>query len=523
MTFPAAGHRKGGPSFSGPARTKAAKTSVKRKWAAFAAALCACAVLGGCASVTGETVRPAMTGRERIFEGWGTSLCWWANRIGYSDSLSQKAADLFFGPEGLCLNIMRYNIGGGDDPSHNHITRTDSDVPGWYSWDEAEGKYVFDPTADFRQLNVLARCHAAAGSGAMVEAFSNSPPYYMTVSGCSSGNAIAGRDNLREDAVEDFADYLCSAAAWLKNEMGLNVVSLSPMNEPDTAYWGALSPKQEGCHFDAGESQSRLIAACGKKMEEYGLDGVIVAASDETDTGRQLDEYRSYTPEARAVIGRINTHTYGTSRAELLAKTCREDGMALWMSETDGGETFGKGAGEMGAGLWLGRKIISDFARLDPSAWVLWQVIDTHISRDGVGGRKDSGMPDVTGGYWGTATADHDRGEIVLTQKYYVLGQFSRYIRPGMRVFACGEDLLCALGDGKIVLVAVNAGGRKPLRVDLSAFGPVSGPVAAVRTSGSMKNGEHWQRLDPLEADGTGFDAVLAPSSVTTFVIEGSF
>ena len=33
------------------------------------------------------------------FEGWGTSLCWWANRIGYSDVLAQKAADLLFNAE----------------------------------------------------------------------------------------------------------------------------------------------------------------------------------------------------------------------------------------------------------------------------------------------------------------------------------------------------------------------------------------------------------------------------------------
>ena len=33
----------------------------------------------------------------RPFEGWGTALCWWANRIGYSDELAQKSADLFFG------------------------------------------------------------------------------------------------------------------------------------------------------------------------------------------------------------------------------------------------------------------------------------------------------------------------------------------------------------------------------------------------------------------------------------------
>ena len=65
-----------------------------------------------------------------------SSLCWWANRLGYSDTLAQLAADVVFGPAGLHLNIMRYNIGGGDDPAHKHITRTDSAVPGWLYLDE---------------------------------------------------------------------------------------------------------------------------------------------------------------------------------------------------------------------------------------------------------------------------------------------------------------------------------------------------------------------------------------------------
>ena len=34
-----------------------------------------------------------------IFEGWGTSLCWWANRIGYSDALTRLAAEAFCDPE----------------------------------------------------------------------------------------------------------------------------------------------------------------------------------------------------------------------------------------------------------------------------------------------------------------------------------------------------------------------------------------------------------------------------------------
>ena len=64
---------------------------------------------------------------DGIFEGWGTSLCWWANRVGYSDSLAKQTGELFFGDTGLRMNIARFNIGGGDNPSHNHITRTELD------------------------------------------------------------------------------------------------------------------------------------------------------------------------------------------------------------------------------------------------------------------------------------------------------------------------------------------------------------------------------------------------------------
>ena len=95
------------------------------------------------------------------FVGWGTSFCWWANRIGYSDTLTQQAAQAFYDKEqGLGLNIIRYNVGGGDDPEHDHITRTDSDMPGYAinpSYDEATGEYMweYDWSADANQRNVL--------------------------------------------------------------------------------------------------------------------------------------------------------------------------------------------------------------------------------------------------------------------------------------------------------------------------------------------------------------------------------
>ena len=83
-------------------------------------------------TIAKENFSPTNNG---VFEGWGTSLCWWANRVGFSEKLTKESGRLFFSKDGLGINIMRYNIGGGDDPSHDHIQRTDSAVPGWLKWD----------------------------------------------------------------------------------------------------------------------------------------------------------------------------------------------------------------------------------------------------------------------------------------------------------------------------------------------------------------------------------------------------
>lgn len=457
------------------------------------------------------------------FEGWGTSLCWWANRVGYSDKLAQKTADLFFSEDGLGLNIMRYNIGGGDDPSHKHITRTDSDVPGWLVWNEKKGEYVYDYKADKDQLNVLQRAVKAAGDDAIVEVFSNSPPYFMTKSGCSSGGRDGNVNNLKDDCYEDFAEYLAHVTDYIQNEMGIKVASVAPMNEPNTNFWWYGSNKQEGCHFDAGESQSKIIELTYEALKKNDLPNVIVSASDETSTELQINEYLSYSDKAKAAIGRINTHTYNPSRIGELGQLAKDEGFNMWMSEVDGNGTAGTNAGEMGAALWLSEKIIGDINALSPSAWVLWQVIDKHICKEGYKGRQDSGMIDITQGFWGTAVADHDNCDVVLTQKYYAFGQFTKYIRPGSTIIHCGGDSLAAYNpkDKSLSIVIINKSDKdKKANISLSQFDSVGDTVHATRTSGSMENGEHWSPLDDIYTYGKGFVTDIKGNSVTTFVVE---
>lgn len=459
---------------------------------------------------------------DGVFEGWGTSLCWWANRIGYSDVLAQKAAELLFdATHGLGMNIARYNIGGGDDPSHNHITRTDSMMPGFWKMDEATGNPVFDGSQDENQRNVLLRIMEVCGSELIVEAFSNSPPYYMTESGCSSGANNAGTNNLRADQVEAFAEYLAQVALYYKEQYGVTFQSMSPMNEPNTLYWEAFSPKQEGCHVSPGESQSALLIATKKALEAKGLGEILIVGTDETSTSLAASSYKQLSEEAKRILSRIDTHTYKANRMEELQALAAENGKNLWMSEVDGDGALGKHSGEMGAGLWLANKMISDIQGLMPSAWILWQGIDNHISSEGYMGNQDSGMPNLSSGYWGLTVVDHDNKQILLTKKYYAFGQLSRYIRPGYRILAnTDRGILAAYSEEeqKLVIVAVNdAETVVPVGFSLALFRYGGGMADSIRTSQT----ENWTQLPQIAVQKDMLRASLAPYSVTTFIIEG--
>src|SRR4051794_19524006 len=128
------------------------------------------------------------------FRGWGTSLAWWAHGAGdWPDETLDRIVKLVTDPrDGLGLNVFRYNIGGGDDPSHHHMRRW-GDVPGFKPSDDAP----YDWNADAAQRRVLLKLIKASSDPAIVEAFSNSPPWWMTISRCCAG-AAGGGPNLAE-------------------------------------------------------------------------------------------------------------------------------------------------------------------------------------------------------------------------------------------------------------------------------------------------------------------------------------
>ena len=498
------------------------------------------------------------------FQGFGTSLCWWANRCGYSEKLTADSAEAFYNKEtGLGMTIGRYNVGGGDNVTSKdvtaqmkeespflhkeHIRRSDSVVPGYatdvtkidlsknnkeyYETNFARADFDcgfawnYDWDADKNQMNILMAAAKAAGDEFIGEAFSNSPPYFMTVSGCTSGGEDPSVDNLREDSYTAFACYMADVIEHWANEGVINFQSVDPMNEPATSYWKMWSDKQEGCHFSQGESQSRILVELNKELQNKGID-IIICASDETSIDAAIMSYKQLTPEAKEVVTRIDTHSYQGTQRSMLRSTAQEAGVNLWMSEVDGTYSIGKKATGMSAALGFTEAIMTDLNGLMPSAWIMWDAVDLHVDSNNkfdtcTRAEADKIIEEGTP-FWGIAIADHDTGELLLSKKYYAFGQFSRYIRPGYTLVGSSDCTVAAVNkaDNSIVIVALNTNSDDlKWEFDLSKFEVGNGEITAIRTS----RDENWADVTDscgITKEGNKFTSFMKGSSITTFIIK---
>lgn len=67
--------------------------------------------------------------------------------------------------------------------------------------------------------------------------------------------------------------------------------------------YGSL--KQEGCHFDPGTSQSKMITETRKALDNAGFADVLVAGMDETILKKTANNLGSLTDEAKTALGRV--------------------------------------------------------------------------------------------------------------------------------------------------------------------------------------------------------------------------
>jgi O-glycosyl hydrolase len=352
---------------------------------------------------------------------------------------------------------------------------------------------VWNWKADANQRWML---QAAEARGAnIVVAFANSPPWWMTVSGSVTGG-VDGANNLKAGDEDLFAGYLATVVSNLTVRDGIHFNYVTPVNEPSGG-WSYDSGKQEGCHISRAQQATvidAMRAALNTALPSAGVDG-----PEDYSERDSYNDLVSFSPGTQASIALCTTHTYKADASSDLSAEAAALHKPLWVSEYGDRDA---------TGLTMSQRIHDDIVDMGIQAWVYWQVVD---SARGWGFLRNPLTTNSTDGF---------AAQYTVNKKFYVMGQFSEFIRPGCEIIRVNDaNTLAAYApsNSALTLVAVNTNASNfNVTYNLSAFGAAPWRQAVVLQTAS---GENLAPLAPLAIHSGKFTAAIPAESVTTFML----
>lgn len=470
----------------------------------------ACALGGPAKADYTTTINPGTN--WGTWQGWGCSLAWWANQFGTSTNMADVIFTLnnpitftsntgSYALPGLGMNVARYNVGGTSSITVGGTTynpNNPSSLPAfrmiqnyWLDWGSSDpSSSSWDWTRDANQRNMLQMAKARGAN--IFELFSNSPPWWMCYNSSTAGGANGG-DNLQSWNYNQFAAYMATVARHFYDYWGITFNSVEPFNEP-SANWWSYPCNQEGCHFNVS-TQNSVIPYLRTELNNRGLGSMSIATSDENTYDRALTTWNSLNSTSRSYTNRINTHgyQYGNGRRDLLYSAAVSAGKGLWDSEYGESDS---------TGMSLASNLNLDMRWLHPTVWCYWQPFDS--------------------GGWGLVQSNPgDNWVGPPNTKWYVLAQYTRHIRPGMKLIDGGEGNTITAFDAankKLVIVTTNYNTAQWINYDLSKFTTVNGPIT--RWATNTGGGDMYTSHNDTNLSGKKFWSWFPANTVQTFEIQ---
>ena len=378
----------------------------------------------------------------QIIENFGASDCWSMQKVGgWSPESRERVADLLFSnTRGIGLSCWRFNIGGGINPRITNPWRTAE------TFETGEDQYDWT-----RQKNERWFLSAAKARGVpRFLAFVNSPPGRMTRNGLTFCEADMSPTNLKPGFEPRYARYLADILAhFAQNPDPAERIAfdyISPVNEPQ---WDWTGHSQEGMRADNNTIQSIVRALTSELTKRRLAIEIVLVESGSLPDMWQLNEkattkygvpYGDYAhrflgdPSFRTLLsGRIGYHSYGSDRIagtlasdrEKLGHTMRAfPGWKLWQTEycilvgTDGKGGNGRDL-TMATALDVARIVHLDLTLAGVSAWQWWTAFSPVNYKDGL--------------IYTDWQKPGDPETIYPARLLWALGNYSRFVRPGMR------------------------------------------------------------------------------------------
>ena len=474
--------------------------------------------LSGAEPLPDASVRIDTSMCYQTIQDFGASDCWTTEFIGdyYSEAEKAKGAKWLFSqqmdengnPEGIGLSCWRVNVGAGsatqgaDSNIEEEIHRTECflNQDGTYDWTRQDGQQWFMSQAkEYGVEHFLL--------------FSNSPPIYYTNSGKANTNNKTLSCNLKSAYFDEFAEFLATVAKHFVDD-GYNVTYIDPVNEPQYDWKSGQegSPWQNSDIAKLARQLDRSIAnrelSSKILIPEAGSLACLYAGTSPRGN-KQIEAFwkkgtTTYIGGLASLAPVAAGHSYWTVGSDELLREVREKardeaakyGVEVMQTEwsmlddppstSAGFPASYSSASKMSIALYMGKLIQCDLTIGNMVGWSYW----TAFSQEKWGQKNRFHLIRVntTGDTGEESNGDlKDGGTLTADKNLWILGNFSRFIRPGYkRVNIEGADEMDALlgsawlspDESEIVAVFVNISYARR-NVDLSM---VSGETGEVRT-----------------------------------------
>lgn len=452
----------------------------------------------------------------------------------WEPSVREHVANLLFSEyAGIALSCWRFNIGGGVTDQINVPWRTAE------TFEIAEGKYDWTRQAPERWFLAAASVRRVP----QFLAFVNSPPGRMTRTGIPYGRPGPDTTNLKPGFEGQFARYLVDILEHFRTSPdGRERVAfdyISPVNEPNVD-WNGKS--QEGCRAANKDVKAVLLALdrelrlrkCPTEIvgiEVSGLPPLYSVAEKMTKTygvkyGDYIDDFLGDKTVSGTLNRRLSYHDYGSDRLDgelvenrqrLRGKFDQYPGWKPWMSEycvMTGSEGQGGNGRDMtmNTALDVARIIHLDLTLVGVTAWQWWTAVSGVDYKDGL--------------LYTDWKKPGDKEWVIPSRLFWAFGNFSRFVRPGMRrVELAGDrhDVRGLMGSAykdeqarRVVAVYVNMG-ADARRVDLD-FGTGSRGWRLQSITPYVTSDRDGDELKAYAAAGPGNPIEIPGRSVVTLV-----
>jgi len=406
--------------------------------------------------------------RHQVMDNFGANDAWSMQKIGaWSETNKNQIANLLFSTnDGIGLSLWRFNLGAGI----NHQTIRD-DWRTVESFGVSEGRYDWSRQANERWFLRAAKARGVQQFAATVY----SPPLWLTRNGLSNlGADTNSTTNLRPGAEPAFARYLTGILRHFRDHPDLaeriDFSYILPVNEPQWDW----QHSQEGCRYANGDLRKVFLALkaqldreglatkilgpeSGSIPDMYSLDH-LARAKWQADYGDYLQLICGDSSLSACFSGLITYHSYwsdevGTQLLQHRQRLGREfkkyPGWKIWQSEyciMERGRDLG-----MASALRMARIIHCDLTLVNASSWQWWNAVASEDFKSGL--------------IYTDYKQPGDAETIYESKLFWVLGNYSRFIRPGMlRLELRGpQDLKGLLASaylephsGRMIMVFVN-------------------------------------------------------------------